>query len=204
MTFDGKLVSRPWYVVLTAARRAGVSFRLNSGRRTMAHQGRLRAAYLRYVKYGRPWAPLAAVPSCSAPHIRCDRPDHANDVNSLDGGAARLAAWLRRHGARAAFTVPGEPWHIEVPLADLKKLAARFRLPPLSKLTKTERAWVRELDRLRKAGKNMKRREELFALLKRRRKAIWRNAQKHGWKGHHRRARYEILHDRTVRYRRGH
>ena len=36
--FDGKKVSTAWDVVLTHARRMGVQFRLNSGRRTMAEQ----------------------------------------------------------------------------------------------------------------------------------------------------------------------
>lgn len=204
MTFDGKLVSRPWHVILTAARGAGIAFTLNSGRRTMALQRILRSKYLAWLARRGPWAPLAAIPSCSAPHIRCKRPDHAIDVNSLDGGAGRLAMWLRAQGAAAVFTVPGEPWHIEVPLDDLEKLAARLAVPSLAVLTKTEREWVRELDHLRAANTNLKRRKELFALLKHRRKAIWLNAHRQGWDHKHRRARYRILYDRTVRYRRGH
>jgi hypothetical protein len=50
-------------------------------------------------------------------------------VNALDGGTGRLAAWLRRRGAEATFPVPGEAWNIEVPLADLERLARQVSDP---------------------------------------------------------------------------
>ncbi len=103
LRFDGKRVSAQWYAVLTAARHDGVDFRLNSGRRTLAEQA--------YLYNHQP--PLAAFPNPRAPHIRTGRIDHAIDVQSSDGGAQRLAHWMRRHGLPANFTVRGEPWHIE-------------------------------------------------------------------------------------------
>src|SRR5215217_1354500 len=99
-------VSDHWYVVLSAARRDGVSFTVTDGHRTMAEQ------QARYDVFLRNGSPTAARPSATAPHIRTGREDHAIDVNALDGGAGRLAAWLRAHGAAASFPVPGEPWHI--------------------------------------------------------------------------------------------
>lgn len=201
--FDGKLVSSEWSTVLNAARKAGVRFRLNSGRRTMAQQQALYAAHLRHLRGG-PWAPLAAVPRATAPHIRVGRPDHACDVNALDGGANRLLAWLRRQGARAALTVSGEPWHIEVPRADLVRLARKFA-DPLRALNATERRLVTELDRLRAQRKDLARRRVLIDDLTKRRKRIWQLAQPkpkgdgRGWGFGHRRARYSILLSRTKR-----
>ena len=115
-------VSSQWFTVLDAARKAGVSFLLNDGHRTMAQQQVL----FEQSKHG---GPLAAFPSATAPHIRTGRPDHALDVNARDGGAGRLAAWLRRRGARATFPVPGEAWHIEVPREDLVRLAGTLADP---------------------------------------------------------------------------
>ena len=107
-TFDGSAVSTPWFVVLTAARRNGVRFRLNSGRRSMAQQLALYRAY----RAGR--GNLAAFPSPFAPHIRVGRDDHALDVNALDGGAARLDAWCTERGFPLDHTVRNEPWHVEL------------------------------------------------------------------------------------------
>ena len=56
-------------------------------------------------------------PQPHAPHIRLGRVDHALDVNSLNGAARRLASFLARHGAHPHFTVPPEPWHIELDAA---------------------------------------------------------------------------------------
>ncbi len=194
-TVDGKLVSESWGVVLAAARGRGIAFRLNSGRRTMEEQRRLRAAYERRLQGG-PWAPLAAVPSCSAPHIDCNQESHAIDVESNDGGAGRVARWLRGHGARADFTVPKEPWHIEVPEHDLKRLSRELS-DPLRFLNPTERRWVEEYDRLKRASRDRPRRASLRRAMKAQRKRIWRAAQKGGWDKWHRRERYRALHART-------
>jgi murein L,D-transpeptidase YcbB/YkuD len=118
MYFDGKKVSSDWYVVLTAARRAGVAFVVNQGRRTLAEQ---QAFYDHFMKYG---YPRAAYPSQSAPHIKYGQPDHALDIPAPQVYA--FAAWLRRQGANPRWTVSGEPWHIEITLVELQVLSRKF------------------------------------------------------------------------------
>jgi hypothetical protein len=196
-TVDGKLVSDPWATVLGAARRNGVAFRLNSGRRTMAEQRVLRAAYERFLAGG-PRAPEAAVPNCRAPHIDCNQQSHALDVENLDGGVGRLVRWIRARGAQPQFTVAGEPWHIEVPEAQLLKLAGELA-DPLRFCTPTERRWCREYDRLKAADQDRPRRGSLRRAMKSQRKRIWRAAQDGGWEKAHRRERYEQLMKRTRR-----
>lgn len=163
----------------------------------MSEQARLRAAYLRFLNGG-PWAPLAAVPSCAAPHIRCDRADHAVDVNAIDGGAWRLFVWLRAQGAQPAFTVPGEPWHIEIPKEQLLRLAGKFS-HPLWFCTPTERRVMRELSRLRRhpTEKNRAERKRLVRWLVKRRKAIYADGRRHGFGQHFRRQRYNLIARRT-------
>ncbi|MDO8187204.1 peptidoglycan-binding protein [Conexibacter sp. JD483] len=119
-SFDGHHVSDDWFKVLTAARRAGVSFRLNSGRRTLAEQQRL------YDLYRAGVGNLAAVPSPTAPHIRVGRQDHALDVDvAFGGGVAVLRSWLRGHGLATSLTVAGEPWHVEADSAGELRAAAK-------------------------------------------------------------------------------
>jgi hypothetical protein len=190
-------VSTEWLAVLNAARRDGIAFMVTDGHRTMAEQ---RDRYAVYQRFGRP---LAARPSPTAPHIRTGRPDHAIDVNSLDGGAGRLAAWLRRKGANATFPVSGEPWHLEVPRADLQRLALQVS-DPLSGFPAKERRWIVSYDALvkqKRAGRDtqeaMESRVRLRGLMTARRKAIWHAAQESGWNRLHRSARYEALNSRT-------
>lgn len=187
--FDGHLVSDEWCVILSAARRAGVQFEVDSGHRTMVEQEKL-------VAEKGVWSPSnphgAAVPSPTAPHIRVGRPDHACDVNSLDGGSNRLAAWIRSRGARVLFTVPPEPWHMEIPLADLRALAHHLG-DPLAGYTAAERRWIREYD----SHPRLLRRRALRRVMTRQRKAIWKAAQHTGWTVHNRRARYRSLLART-------
>ncbi len=116
--FDGRKVSTSWDVVLTHARRMGVHFTLDSGRRTMAEQW---ALWRNYRKNGHP---VAAFPLPTAPHIRVGKQAHAIDVNDTDGGRARLQHWLGAHGLHTRQTVPGEAWHLEATEADLKRYAA--------------------------------------------------------------------------------
>jgi GH24 family phage-related lysozyme (muramidase) len=125
-SFDGNHVSDAWFEVLTAARRAGVAFRLNSGRRTFAEQQRLHDLW----RAGN--GALAAVPSHTAPHIRTGRDDHALDVDVHVGeGVEGLRAWLRGHGLSTSLTVPGEGWHVEADsAAELRAAAARLAKPP--------------------------------------------------------------------------
>jgi hypothetical protein len=190
-------VSPEWHAVLTAARRDGVSFTVTDGHRTFAQQAD------RFAVFQRDGHPVAARPSHTAPHIRSGRPDHAIDVNALDGGAGRLAAWLRRNGADATFPVPGEAWHIEVPGDDLKRLAGRVG-DPLAGYPEKERRWIRAYDALKRkqrqgrdspqVGQELARLEQLMTT---RRKAIWRAAQESGWNRLNRGDRYRSLKTRT-------
>lgn len=190
-------VSVEWHAVLTAARRDGVSFLVTDGHRTFAEQAD------RFAVFQRDGHPVAARPSDTAPHIRTGRPDHAIDVNALDGGAGRLAAWLRRNGADATFPVPGEAWHIEVPRDDLERLARRVG-DPLAAYPEKERRWIRaydELKRKQRTGQGTAQVELELARLKQvmtaRRKAIWRAAQESGWNRLNRGDRYRSLKSRT-------
>jgi hypothetical protein len=190
-------VSAEWFAVLSAARRDGVAFTVTDGHRTVAEQ---RDRFAVFQRFGRP---VAARPSPTAPHIRTGRPDHAIDVNALDGGAARLAAWLRRRGAKATFPVPGEAWHVEVPRPDLERLARQVS-DPLAGFPEKERRWILSYDALvrqKRAGRDtpeaMESRSRLRRLMTARRKAIWHAAQESGWDRLHRSARYEALKSRT-------
>ena len=191
-------VSAQWHAVLSAAKADGVRFLVTDGHRTMGEQQQ------RWDTYQRFGHPVAARPSATAPHIRSGRPDHAIDVNALDGGAGRLAAWLRTHRAGATFPVPHEPWHIEVPRDDLERLAARFS-DPLAGFPAKERNWIHSYDklvRLKHAGHDpadgSERRIRLRGLMTARRKAIWRAAHQSGWNHLKRRARYRSLLVRTT------
>ena len=146
----------------------------------------------------------------TAPHIRAGRPDHAIDVNALDGGAGRLAAWLR--SARRARHVPRarRDWHIEVPRDDLVRLAEKLA-DPLAGYPAKERRWIRAYDalvRLKHAGHDpadgpRAAPPACAALMTNRRKAIWRAAQHSGWHRLKRRARYRSLLARTTQPREG-
>ena len=122
--FDGHPVSTSWDYTLTHARRMGVKFKLDSGRRTMADQRLL-------VKQKGLWSPSnphgAARPVPWAPHIRVGMQSHALDVNNADGGRKRLQDWLAKHGLSTKQTVPGEPWHIEAGELALRRYAAAVR-----------------------------------------------------------------------------
>ncbi len=190
--FRGKVVSREWATVLASAAKE-VGFTLDSGHRTMAEQ---QVLFDHFQRFG---SPVAARPSANAPHIRVDRADHAIDVNSLDGGAARLAAWLRRKDAQASFPVPREPWHIEVPAVDLRALAQRLG-DRLQGYTAHERRLIREYDELMRARRDRPRRRVLRGQMKDQRKRVWRAAQAishggdgRGWDHANRRARYHSL-----------
>jgi hypothetical protein len=195
--FRGKVISREWAAVLTAAAHE-VAFQIDSGHRTMGEQ---QALYNHFLRFG---SPVAATPSATAPHIRTGRFDHALDINALDGGAARLFAWLCGKGAHPAFPVRGEPWHIEVPANELRALATRLA-DPLRGYTASERRWIREYDQLKHARRDRKRRGALRHVMKAQRKRVWRAAQPtssggdgRGWHDANRRARYRSLLARTT------
>ena len=119
--FQGRRVSRTWKRVLVKARRDGIDFRLNSGRRSLAEQWVL---YRRYLAGGT----LAAYPSPTAPHIRLGLPNHALDVDTNVGdGENALQRYLQRHGVRVGNPVGGEPWHMDADLASLVAFAHRIR-----------------------------------------------------------------------------
>lgn len=193
--FDDERVSKPWDVVLRAAVAAGIITEadLNDGHRTMAEQ-QDRVDAQGVWSLANPHG--AAKPSATAPHIRLGRVDHAIDVQATNGAAGRMAAWLRKLGARASFTVPGEPWHIEVPLADLERLAEHLA-DPLADYTAAERRWIREYDQLRRANRDRGRRRVLRRYMTAQRKRIHRAATPGGWDIHNRRARYASLLART-------
>ena len=194
--FRGHSVSREWANVLGAAGRE-IGFTLDSGHRTLAEQ---EALYRHYLRFG---SPLAARPFANAPHIRTGRFDHAIDVNSLDGGANRLAAWLHGKGGHPSFPVTGEPWHIELPAGELRVLAGALA-DPLRRYTASERRMIREYDRLLRTRRNRRRRLALRKLMRAQRKRIWRAAQPRsrggdgrGWDHANRRNRYRSLLERT-------
>lgn len=189
--YYGRCVSREWAIVLRAADAAGVRFTVTSGHRSMGEQQRLYDLY----RSGR--GNLAAVPSSNAPHIRVGRSDHAIDVNALDGGAARLSTWLRASGVRAAFPVRGEPWHIEVPAADLRALASRLGNPhaPRRYLTARERRLVIEIRSLRKHRRDVARRSEIKAWLRARANELVRLERDSPSPKAHRKERINYLRD---------
>ncbi len=168
--FDGKLASSEWSVSLSAARADGVKFHLNSGHRSIDEQRELFEQNMFGPGDPRPGRPLTAFPNSNAPHIREGRIDHALDVENTDGGAQRLAAWMRRQGLPANFTVPGEAWHIESTAAALRSFA-KEKGDPLRELTPKERNMAQRLlfhrhrmDREAKTGKGpLYRRERLHA-----------------------------------------
>jgi hypothetical protein len=126
--FDGSKVSSDWDDVLTHARRMGVDFHLNSGRRTMREQWALfgqnmRRVGVRWVQ--RPGRPLTAFPSPNAPHIRVGRQAHALDVQTP--GETNLQRYLRREGLHPVNDVAGEPWHLTVGERELRAYARRIR-----------------------------------------------------------------------------
>lgn len=82
---------------------------------------------------------------------------------------------------------PNEWWHLKY------KPGVYKPVDPLSKLTKEERKWVREYLKLKKANKNRPRRIKLRALMRQRRKRIYKVAQKDGWNKNNRKARWTVL-----------
>jgi hypothetical protein len=125
--FEGKRVSKKWYVVLRHLRKSGVEFTLNSGKRTMREQWALFRKNMRWD--GRRWVPkpgrpLTAYPSPTAPHVRLGRADHALDMDN-----ANKVAWhlKHKHGVNPTFPVAGENWHMELPSRELTKLWRELR-----------------------------------------------------------------------------
>jgi hypothetical protein len=156
---DGKRVKLYWWVVLTAAKDAGVRFTLTSGNRTMAEQRELRR------RYENGTGNLAAKPSPLAPHIRVGRQDHAIDVDSLNGGETRLQRWLESEGVKPTNPVAGESWHMELSLRQLTKLYLRYRAS--ANYPNPARRWIREYDRLKRKNQRRDRRATLRIAMRR-------------------------------------
>jgi len=108
--FHGKRVSPSHKVLLDEAERRGILDHINQGRRTIAEQTAFWNAYQAFLKGG-PWAPRAAFPVPSAPHIKWGKENHANDID--DGVVDRVAEMYREMGVPVAFNVAGEPWHMD-------------------------------------------------------------------------------------------
>jgi hypothetical protein len=125
-TFQGITVSRSWNWLLTDARRAGIDFKLNSGKRTIAGQKAMVAKHGLWSQSNRTGA---AAPNPRAPHIKHGRANHAIDVDMYAGdGENALQAWLRKQGLNVVNNVPGEPWHLDpVDHANFLKVARRHR-----------------------------------------------------------------------------
>jgi len=153
--FQGHKVSDEWDVVLSDAAKR-VSFRLNSGRRTMKEQAALFARNMIAPGRPRPGRPMTAVPNPNAPHIMVGRPNHSLDVDTEEGdGEQALEAELERMGLVIINDVVGEPWHqTERDARRLRRVAGRIEAknldptPTLSKGMPPNRKAVIRLQRL--------------------------------------------------------
>lgn len=206
-TLHGVRVSVAHEIVLAAAARSGLTFRIDSGRRTKAEQLALVAEKGVYNPVTNPHG--AAPYSPRAPHIKALGPDgaalanHALDVNLFVGGGPRpLARFYIAHGCPVFFNVATEAWHFD-PTDEAKLLATARKLDdPLAEYPADERRWIRELDALRRkaepSGDDLHRRGVLIRTMIARRKSIWHAAQESGWAKLNRRARYRSLLARTT------
>lgn len=138
LTIDNEFVSRPWHVFLVEARKAGVDFHLNEGKRTLARQAWFYQCWRSQQCNG---GNLAAFPSPFAPHIRVGRINHAIDVNGSDA----LIAFGARNGVTLTRTVAGESWHLEASSAHLRAYAAKHTVDPLKPLGREQRRAVGRL-----------------------------------------------------------
>jgi hypothetical protein len=107
------------------------------------------------------------------------------------------AAWILKNGHRFGWSWDegrrvGEWWHFRY------VGGYRPRTIVLPHLTREERRWVTEYDRLRAAGRDLPRRRVLRRVMKDRRKEIWAAAQDSGWDTNNRRRRYRSLLARTT------
>lgn len=196
-SYRGVPVSVAQRIILEAAARAGVAFRLNDGRRTIAIQEQ------RLRDHGS-WSPAnphgAAPARQSSPHLKWGLAHHADDVDLWRpaGGQLRLAAFYRAHGVPVLFDVSTEAWHMD-PTSEAAVLAAARRLDdPFAAYPADERRWLREFDGLHgDRPATVQRRATLRRVMRARRKSIWRAAQDSGWGRLNRRARYRSLLART-------
>lgn len=136
------------------------------------------------------WAhrpPAAAVPGTS---------NHGWGL-AVDVKTRIAAAWMLKHGHRFGWSWDegrrvGEWWHFRY------VGGYRARPPrPFGHLTRDERRWVTEYDRLRADRRDLERRRVLRRAMAQRRKEIWAEARTSGWDVNHRRERYRTLLART-------
>ena len=135
------------------------------------------------------WAhrpPAAAVPGTS---------NHGWEL-AVDVNTRIAAAWILSHGHKFGWSWDEgarvhEWWHY--------RYIGGYRPRPLRfpHLTREERRWVLEYDRLRAHGLDLQRRRVLRRVMRERRKAIWAEARRTGWDPNHRRERYRTLLART-------
>jgi len=116
---------------------------------------------------------------------------------AVDVKTREAAAWLMQNGPRYGLSHDegarvGEWWHF--------RYVGRYSPPRdgLAHLTRTERQLCRELDRLRREGRDPARRQQITADLTLQRKRIWKAAQSSGWDVRQRRTRYRSLLARTA------
>jgi hypothetical protein len=106
------------------------------------------------------------------------------------------AAWILSHGHRFGWSWDEgrrvrEWWHFRY------VGTYRPRPDPLRHLTREERRWVTEYDRLKREGRDRDRRRVLRRVMRDRRRAIWSEAGRSGWDVRNRRKRYGTLLART-------
>lgn len=149
--FQGKRVSTPWGIILRAAARDGILFRLNSGQRSMADQARLVREQGVYNSVSNPHG--AAVPNPFAPHIKAGHKNHAVDIDSWNNGENRLQTWAAHKGLTLTNNVSTEPWHLDpVDEAQFLKVAARLKPPTKRERLLRELAHIRHYVKTRRKG----------------------------------------------------
>jgi D-alanyl-D-alanine carboxypeptidase len=115
---------------------------------------------------------------------------------AVDVATRQAAAWILSHGHRYGWSWDegrrvGEWWHFRYVGGYKPKRI------PMPHLTREERRWVTEYDRLRREGRDRPRRRVLRRVMLERRRAIWRETRRSGWDARNRRRRYATLLART-------
>jgi hypothetical protein len=85
-----------------------------------------------------------------------------------------------------------EVWHICFRPDVWQQNRAKL-IDPFAVLLEDEKGWLRQYLQLKHTGQDPASRRRLWHLLRKRRRGIWRSAQKEGWATHKRGARYEII-----------
>lgn len=116
---------------------------------------------------------------------------------AVDVRTRPAAAWILAHGHRYGWSWDegrrvGEWWHF--------RYVGGYRPRPVALpfLTRDERRWATEYDRLRAQDRDLDRRRVLRRVMRRRRREIWAAAQHSGWDTANRRRRYRSLLARTT------